>query len=212
MEKQILAALVHDRAAYTKLKGLLEEADVLSDQATYVFQAIDHYYETDNEVATVDKDWLKSKLAREHARHAQLFEDAVDALEPVSTDNIVQEFIELRRAVIGEQLADALIKGKTKEINRLRELYDAVEVIEEDKEDQEQVYIDTDLDDLLTIVAPENMIPIYPRELNERIGGGLPKEGGHMVLFGPPDSGKSCHVCEHSVRHGQQGTASTVYR
>lgn len=189
MEKQLLSALVHDRKAYDKLRCIIDEADVLSDQATIVYENVCHYYEQDTSAAFVDKEWLKSRLMRKHERHAQLFEGAVNDLNPVSTENIMEEFIALRRARVGEQLAAALIAGKDKDISRLRHLYDQVEIIEETGEDS-KAFIDCDIDELLEVVRPENMMPMYPKELNERIGGGLPI-GGHMILFGPPESGKT---------------------
>lgn len=109
MERQILSALVHKREVYDKLRGIIDETDVLSDQAAIVYESICHFYEKDKAgVQAVDTDWLKSRLCRKHERHAQLFADAVDALNPVSTENIMEEFIELRRARLGEQLAAAL--------------------------------------------------------------------------------------------------------
>lgn len=190
MERQILSALVHKREVYDKLRGIIDETDVLSDQAAIVYESICHFYEKDKAgVQAVDTDWLKSRLCRKHERHAQLFADAVDALNPVSTENIMEEFIELRRARLGEQLAAALIAGREKEVTRLRDLYDRVHLMDEDSEDS-KTFIDTDLDELLEIMKPENMVPIYPQVLNEHIGGGIPK-GGHMIVFGPPESGKT---------------------
>lgn len=189
MERQILSALVHDRGAYEKLGRVLSKQDILSDQGKIIFEHIDHYYDKDGSAGFVDKEWLSQRVARKHERHAEMFEGLVAQLEPVSVENIVEEFVEFRKQRIGEQLAGVLLANDPKKINELLDQYQQLDECEDIDEDS-AVYEGMGAGALLEVFSPENVIPIYPAALNEKIGGGLPR-GAHLFVFARPEAGKT---------------------
>lgn len=189
MEKKILSALVFERGAYEKLNRVLSKYEVLSDQGAILYESIAHFYDNDSKADNLDREWLVQRLARKYPKHADMFVGVVEQLEPVSTENIVEEFLELRKQRVGEKLAGALLSTDIDIVNGLLEEYQDLSECEEIEEDA-SVYEGMGAEELLQIFSPENMVPIYPAVLNEKLGGGVPR-GGHVIIFARPEAGKT---------------------
>jgi len=188
MEKKVLSALVHDRNAYEKLHYVIGKHEILSDQGAIIFEQIEHFYDNDGTAKAVDTDWLEQRLSRKYEKHADMFGEVVAQLQPVSTENIVEEFLELRKKRVGEKLAGALLADDGKAGELLAQYQELDEC--EDIEDDTAVFEGVDAQALMEVFNPENVIPIYPASLNERLGGGLPR-GAHCFIFARPEAGKT---------------------
>jgi archaellum biogenesis ATPase FlaH len=188
MEQKILSALIHNRGAYDKLNYVLSKHEILSDQGAIIYESIAHFYENDSGAGNVDVEWLQQRLARKYEKHADMFVDLVHGMEPVSTENIIEEFLELRKKRVGEKLAGALL-GDDSKVAELLQQYQELDDCEDIEEDA-SVYECMGAEELLQVFSPENVIPIYPKALNEKLGGGLPR-GGHMIIFARPEAGKT---------------------
>jgi len=150
------------------------------------------YYTSDIEVQAIDVDLIKSRLEREFPRQADLLAialDKIEQMENVSVNNIVSEFIAEKRHAISHDLAGHLLAGK--ECEGLMEEYQMLGVGKLQAEDEEvTAFTAPQYADIVEAIAPENLIELYPAELNERIGGGALR-GHHILVFARPETGKS---------------------
>lgn len=203
MEAQVVSAVVHDRAAYEKIGRLLARKGVLSDQYSLLYAEVMAYYDNDPKAGHVDVEWLRGRLSRKYQKHADMFEGMVNRLPDVSTTNVVEEFIELRKQRIGEQLANALLLN-SKDVTTLMEEYNEAGQLDEEVAEQQQVYDSVHVRELSKILEPDNMVVLHPPSLNEAIGGGLPR-AGHAIVFARPEMGKSLFGINMSSSFAHQG-------
>ena len=204
MEKNILAVILDDRDAYTKLLPFLEESD-FSEQGRVVLGEIEKYYSLDSEVPYVNREVLIERIAKQHPKHADTFANVVASLECSSTKNIVYDYFELKKQTVGDKLAGALLTttDNTREINKLLELYkklDEGDIIE----DEFETYVGLDIESIVDPLRPENLIKVFPKNLNDTLGGGVPP-GTHMLVYARPENGKSAFVINMAAKFCMNG-------
>lgn len=193
MESKFIAAILSDRGAYEEVKDTLETAD-FSDLGTLIInQAID-FYKADPAARHVDNDVLLSRISRVHPAQEKLVANFLANMEPVSIPNMLQEYVDIRLASLARHLSQRMATGKVDP--ETRELIAQYQFLEErreaglrDEEDNE-VSIGLSVDSVLEALAPEQLVPIFPRQLNDAIGGGAPP-GTHIVVFARPETGKT---------------------
>jgi len=171
------------------VRPLLDE-DSLSDLAKIVFELLDEYYAKDSEAGSADVEILKARVERRFPKQFDYLNHVLDNLENVSVSNVEQDFIEMRRENLNQELSTAFMSGDQPAITELLTKYhsfsDHVGSIETDS----SVLINEPLDSLLDMTEPDNLIKVYPTSLNERLGGGLPKPS-HILVYARPETGKS---------------------
>lgn len=191
MERKILGALVSNREAYDTLDGLVSDFD-FSELGKIVYKEIAEYYEADASAVSVDVDLLLSALQRKHERHFDRLRNVVLELEEVSIPNVLREFLELKKHNIGTQLSHLLITGGSQtEVRSLIDQYQKYDSgVLDESDEKSEVYHNVPPSELVQNLTGEGLIRLYPKSLNDHVGGGVPA-GTHIVLFAPPEVGKS---------------------
>ena len=207
MENKLLSVLIYDRPSYRNIIETINITD-FSDIGQLILEEITNYYNLDDSAQTVDKDILISSLSRKYPEQEGLFSTIINDLHDVSVPNVLAEYLELRIQSLGRRIAALLQSGsRTNELNELiaeytylQEKGEAALLGDEDPD----VSIGIDFDELFTEIDPENLIHVYPRSLNDRLDGGVPR-GSHIVVFARPEAGKSMFVINMTagfLRHG----------
>lgn len=187
MERKLLAALIYERKAYDDTKEYLADED-FSDQGLIIYKAISSFYDEDSAALSVDKEVLKHTFEQKYEKHAARLNQILIDLEPVSIPNVVKTVLSLKKNKIGMELSHALASGNETTINRAMNKY--ITIKEKETVEEETTFIQYPIDKVVSSVSRENLIKVYPKDLNERLEGGVPK-GTHMLVFARPEVGKS---------------------
>jgi archaellum biogenesis ATPase FlaH len=195
-ERNVLAASIASRAAYHNIEGDVKDGD-LGEQGKIIFDHIRQYYDRDPTARRVDTELLEGSIERalSNPKHQEMFRELVASLgnAEVSPENIVFDFIEVRRQSAGAKLASALASGKSAaECSSLVDAYgkwsNATRLGEKD---DSEVVRGASVSELVEgTYSEQELIKIWPRSLNERLDGGLLR-GHHMLIFARPEMGKT---------------------
>jgi len=195
-ERNVLAACIASRGAYHNIEGDIKDGD-LGEQGKIIFDHIRQYYDRDTTARFVDADLLQSSISRalSNPKHREMFDDLVSSLSQadVSPENVVFDFIEVRRQSAGAKLASALAAGRSAtECSLLVDEYGkwASATVLGEKDDSEIVRGASVSDLVEGKYSEQELIKIWPRALNERLDGGLLR-GHHMLIFARPEMGKT---------------------
>lgn len=206
-----MASFLKSREAFDKVGGLVDEKD-LGEQERVILSAIKDYYSLDaHGVARVDTDALSERITRKlpNPKHQSLFSGLVRSLaeQEVSPENVVHDFIEVRRTSAGSRLATALAAGKSSvEVQPLLDEYETWatrSVLEE----QPAVSIASakSVSELVqSRVREGGLLKVAPASLNERLGGGLLR-GHHLIVFARPEVGKTMVLINMACMFAKQG-------
>ena len=188
MEAKVLSSLLYSRESYDRLQGYLSPDD-FSDKGAEIFKQVQKFYETDPEAANVDIDILKSRMEREFPKHFDAFAQAIDSMEPGSSANIEEEYIALRKDRASTDLAHALLGRDEAEKQACLEEYNKWCEAEE-LESETTLHRSVSLAELAEQTKRENLIKVFPKALNDKLGGGVPPQT-HILVYAPPEVGKS---------------------
>ena len=204
MEKNVLGALLDDREAYKQLQPYLEKED-FSEQGKIVLAHIGEFYDIDPEAKFVDRSIVIERIARAHPKHADVFANVISNLGGGSTKNLVYEYFELKKRTIGELLGSLLVSSsnKTKEIDELIESYKKLSE-SGTVEDEFETYVGLDIETIVDPLRAENLIKVYPKNLNDALDGGVPP-GTHILVFARPECGKSAFVINMCAKFCMDG-------
>jgi archaellum biogenesis ATPase FlaH len=190
-DAQLLAAALQCRSAFDKFAPHIEKAD-LTPPAGFWYDIVREWYARDPQAKSIDKTVLvemgKKRITNE--KHVDgLLGFMSDLPEAPSPDNVAQVVLELKRYNVGMQLAAAIGRQDVRAIAGLHKQFgDLLAQTELRKAAQwEDAVSWEELDDK---VGDKKRIPIAPRVVNRRAGGGaLP--GHHILIYGRPEAGKS---------------------
>ena len=193
LEKQILAAFMQDRGAYEKVAALVSPAD-FTEVGRIIFQAIQAYYDKDQQAAEIDRALLSTKVARKYKKQAAPLQDFLAAFPAeVSTANTLEEILSQRKVITEARLGNALMNPShtDREVREGIEQWLAVEDLRESLGGKEA-------DPHSEILAPTaqqfmdnpiEMMPLFPAALN-KLTGGIGR-GMNMVVFARFEVGKT---------------------
>ena len=200
-ERTVLAAIRSSQSAYRKIEQYIEDGD-FSDMGNLLLTEYREFYERDPKAVSVDLEVLQSVLERKYPKHSEKLL-AVAATEAISPDNILTEYFEYKRGVIGVELGQKLLEGKPADelIEKYERYSGAVEGMDFD---EDKVFIGVGAEELAEHLATENLIRVYPDTLNERLGGGVPP-ATHMILYALPEMGKSATAINMSSGWARDG-------
>ena len=205
MEKKIISVLLESREDFDRILPYLESDD-FSDKAQIVVAGIQKFYEIDPDAEKVDRDILLARIEREYPKYAETFTKVVEACEEGSSRNIVAEYFELKKAACGERLGSLLVSGKagSRESMELFEQYQRLcDGHTDGFEEEFDIYVGFD-ESIIDAYQPENLIQIYPKTLNDSIGGGVPP-GTHILIYARPECGKSMFVINMAAMFVKSG-------
>lgn len=190
-ERKILSAACFDRQAFATLAKTLEPEEDLSDRGSVVWAAIDRWYNADPTSTCCEPELLLEAIVREHPKHAGIFSEFFKGIQPTSPANVVDLLLDLKLDALSNKMIQSLAnrdKAKTTELaekyNRL--LSGKMETTGEGL----RIFKGTSSEELVRSVRPENLMHLYPKSLNDAVGGGVPR-GAHILIFAPPEVGKS---------------------
>lgn len=130
LESKVSAAFLASRQDYDMVNPHLDR-ELFSPFGTALLESIDAYYKNDPAADQVDLEVLKLSLDRRFKdvpRHAEKMRDKLEEVLSVKTSsiNVVAEVIEAKRAVVGTNLADALLAQDNERIEMYLQEYEAV--------------------------------------------------------------------------------------
>lgn len=192
-EQKVLAAVLHKREAFERLSKYLEPGDFTA-AGNFLLQLMSEFYQQDSTATQVDMVVLAQRVSRSMSsdKQAEAVLDILRSLKPeVSSANVAQDYLELKRQSAGDKLAGAIgarrgahdIAALAERFNELRTATELDSEPEEHVEQDWQKLIEGELDE-------RTKIKLLPGSLNARVGGGV-RRGDCIVLFGRPNSGKS---------------------
>lgn len=197
-DSAILAACISSRSAYTRVAPHLHDGD-FTPTAAFWWKLVGEWYERDPQAQRVDKDVLVTLGKRRitNPKHEETLLGYIRDLDSgVSTENVVQDALELKRFNKGMELASAIGSQAPEEKQRklleeFQSLLGATSLQSLKGEWEEAV----DWADLDSVVGQAKRIPFSIKTLTERTNGGaLP---GHSILiYGRPEVGKSLLALE----------------
>ena len=191
MENKLLSAALANREAYEHIFPLIEKYPALSDIGTIIFDKIAAFYSNDINASRIDKDIILAKLEREFPKHFNTLKEAIKNLEyDVSCPNVIDEYKELIRYQVGNRLSSALISGKYTEVKQLMYEYNGIENALDREEKGREIIQSPSIVQFADTLSEENLIKLYPRSLNDKIGGGALR-GHHILIYARPETGKS---------------------
>lgn len=184
-EQRVLAALLDSREAFNSIASVREDAD-FSEQGTLLLEEIDVFYDNDAEAESIDKGVIKDIIARKFPKAAAVINAVIDNLEDVSVPNVIAEYLDLKKESLEHQIADRMLAGEDYE-DLLEKLFN-LSAIEEEQETS--LFVNYDIDDLLSDLSTDHLIRFHPLCLNERFNGGL-IPGNQVAIYAPTEVGKS---------------------
>jgi len=187
LESKVISACIKSRESYDLIYPLLERG-VLSDTGNIVFELLTEYYEADSEAVEADVDTIRNRAARRFPKQADYLTHVIENISEVSCKNVEKDFLDMRKESLRQELSSAFMSGDEEEIENKLHDYSVLQEISIGEEDN--VYMGEDIDNVLSLYDPANMVPIIPRDLNEYIGGGVPKSS-HVIVYARSETGKS---------------------
>ena len=195
-EKKIISAAIQSRDAFDAVDKHLADGD-FTEQGMLVWRAVDEYYQRDGDAGHCDADILARLVARKVTsdKHREQFGGLVRELASweISPQNIIHDYIQVKKEAAGDRLASALLGGKAtgEQVEEYQKWCEAETL--EDADDRREVYAGMPLAEILESYDTDNLIGVWPKSLNERLDGGLLR-GHHMVVFARPEMGKAAFV------------------
>ena len=194
MERKLLSSIITDRDSFNKLNPYLDDSD-WSDKGQIIWKQVVKFYECDPLAKNVDKELLKYNLRREYPKHGDMLCFVVDDLEPVSSPNVLREVLALKHRNTAIKLSNALLNGQEEEINALMDqyhLYAAGDLGNAGEDEEAETFYQTNLQEYLERNNKQGKrIKLYPKALNDAIGGKGVLPGHHLIITARPEAGKS---------------------
>lgn len=193
MDQLIISAALKSRHAYNQVTDLLDINRDLSPLSGQVLAAIGKYYANDTTVDSTAAEVIEAMLGIGSRSDKQL--EALQTVlagasnADVSPSNVITLILDHKRDRLLGDLAIASAERRVKDVDRLIESYNTLPT---DTKGNDQIEVSTGLavQDLLKEIRGANQFQLYPKSLNERIGGGA-NRGHHIGIFALPDTGKT---------------------
>ena len=187
MELRLIRAAIKSRDSCNALNRLGVD-EYLSEKCKLAFKAIEQYYNRDVDAVSVDTETLLNQLRTKYPNHIEDFEALLEGMpEDISDINLVHEVAGVKRQSIGFELASALM-GNAQNIPELLDAYTDVSEEELSGTITTTSFVGVGLDELFGETAQQAVFA--PKTLNQHLGGGL-GPGDSVLIFGPPEVGKS---------------------
>jgi archaellum biogenesis ATPase FlaH len=206
VERDILAASCDSRAAYGSVVKYLGTDD-LTDTGRMVWDVIEQYYARDIHAESINMETLgqlveASVTNPKHKTTLGLVVEGMAGLD-VSGLNVVSALVAVKREAVGAKLSTALLNGS--EAQALMEEYAMLmdaETLEE--EGEPEVDWGPNPEDYFEEDFEKDLIRMFPRSLNDRLGGGMMR-GHHVIIFARPEMGKTSLLANFTAGFLQQG-------
>lgn len=196
MEKELLACALHSRQDYEQIVQYIPaKSKSYSPEFQAIFGKITEWYERDSNAQSVSSEVLSEQLTATVRSEKALsrLQLLVSEAASVSVPNVMDVVLSAKRQEVADKLSAALVQGEhgEKVDALLAEYQELKEASSLDEADSDDVMIDVDIASLMVQeYDPTNVIPLYPKSLNDRLDGGA-KKGHHVTVFARPNIGKT---------------------
>jgi len=207
METQILSALLFDREAFESTREFVETTD-FSDHGRILYTYIASYYDRDTTATEADPVIISRRIAKDFPTSDSALQAVLESLEPVSTPNVIDDYVDMRLESLGDDIAQAVVDRETDSV--VLQKMDSYRILAEKRQEALSgeaglsVTVGCDLSAVPDQANPGALIPAYPEELNEILGGGYPR-GTHVVPYARPESGKSLFTIATTAHMARAG-------
>lgn len=195
-ERKIIAAILKSRQAWQTIKDNLTEKEI-SPESILLLNLCSNYYSADTSAQSVDSEILKGRVERgvQSNKLVKVLHKLLDELPDVSSVNVAEEVIALKRHALGSALGSKLLAGKHgEEVDALIRTYQEMlgTTLDGGEGGAESLAITgVSVDRLLkTALNPAHLIRVFPKALNDRLDGGV-LGGHHLLIFAPTEMGKT---------------------
>ncbi len=208
-ETTLLNVAFSNRGAYEFLTRMDIKKD-LSPSGDIIWQKIEQFYGNDHEAVGCDMTVILSRLEREFPKHAELLMGVMGGFsDELSIPNLVQEVKDYKQEAISNKLASLLVGGDKNKTDDIQELMDDYTAIQDATNealagDDAKVHFGAHPDDFIDSVLGDDLIQLFPRAVNERVGGGVPR-GTHILVYARPEAGKSLFSINFTYGFCKQG-------
>ena len=187
IEHNIVKAAIVSKDAHYKITLHLDRKS-LSEYGSAILDIITDYYNNDPDVSEVDEKSLLHRIDKKYPNKKSDFEYYLNQLPiSVSVENVLEDIVLQKQTDLGLKIGSVAIEEPTSDkLGRLMEEW----LSASDVADEQRVYHETPIEELIEKVSGENLIPIYPSALNDKLGGGLPRQS-QVLIAARPDVGKS---------------------
>ena len=177
---------------------------------------VEDYYRRDNYATNVDREVLSELIGAKFSndKHVDKFRTLFDeawAME-VSGANIKEVVLASKKREVAEALALAIANGKDHDdlLEEYHELKSITE-LEVAEESGIEVYTMADMEALLNEEGDDtNKLPVYPRVLGERLGGGL-RASDKLTLIARPEMGKTALILTMACGFARKGFPGVIF-
>lgn len=188
MESKILKTIITSRESFNALAPYINNGEQFSEVGKVLYSTIEDFYQRDPEMGAVDQDILLKFIENKYPNKIDLFAHLVDNMpESVSAPNILEYYRELKRENLGDRIASSLLGSQDKKAVALMEDYLSLSV---EAYTEETTLCNLDAEELLEKTHGTDLIPMYPKIISDKLGGGMPRQG-QMLIYARPDIGKS---------------------
>lgn len=192
MEHHLLSSCLASRKAFETIVADDELVSKhLSPVGAEVLHSIAKYYATDPDAQHVDREILKQQVLPNYTneKQARRLVDNIDSLNfDVSASNVLEIIRATKQATLSLELASALMATDKSKVPELLEKYQ--ELSKPVETETTECLVGFDADSILEALAVDNRLRVIPKELNEFLGGGLPR-GANVLIFARPEVGKT---------------------
>ncbi len=197
MELDILSTIIASREAHDKISKFIDIKSY-TREFQHLFRFIDEYYSRDPSADHVKPELLTQQITAviENDKHVERFIEMVNRALAVETSAPNTEALVLlaKKREVEISLASRLAEGG-KDVSDLLNDYKSIceaETLEDFTGENRQVEVleENSVVSLLSQRDKTNLIPIYPKVLNDRLDGGC-ERGDNVLLFGITEIGKT---------------------
>lgn len=215
MEKQTLSMALKSRIDYELIAHYLD-AKRWSRESQIVWGFIQDYYARDRAANSIDRAVIGEIIAGSvhNDKHVDKFLALIDEAYgvEVSGANVREAILLAKRDELAQALAIAIANGKEHEA--LLEEYNNVlkqESLEDKADSGIEVFTAEDMEALLNDeLDPTSRLPVYPKALGERLGGGL-RGADKLTLIARPEMGKTALILTMACGFARAGFPGVIF-
>lgn len=215
MESQVLSIALRGRGDFDLLASHLT-LKRWSREFQIVFGFIGDYYKRSPEAKSVDIPVLGTIISESirNDKHTDKFMELVNEAQAIetSTANVKYAVFKAKEDELAKELALLIANGKPHrevldQYNQLLQAED-LDVVEDSGI---QVYTAADMEALLMEeIDPSSRLPVFPRDLGDRLGGGM-RGSDKMTLIARPNMGKTGAILTMACGWARAGFPGTIF-
>jgi len=205
-DNKIINAAFIDREAFNEISRYIK--DDFTGPAEILWEEVVEFYKVDSSATRCDGEIVLARIGRKYPKIVENLTTVIKGFSEVSIGNIIKEVADYKRQITGLELSSALISDNKISIRDLLYEYSNLsQGILDDNSNQDRdvaVSVNSSLDDLTVAYATENLIKVYPKSLNDKLGGGV-VPGTNIGIMARPEVAKTLFAINMAAGFCAQG-------